>query len=181
MENYYIPGELLVSQKNKIMIRYVGFVQRDDQEILLGLYNDRPIIIDPSEFIPIDSFMSFSRSKDKRPKKFFFKREDIVPLVKLYNPIVIFTVQDRIRTFYAIFEEIDASGFLEEFDEITEKQKLYGTEEDNFSLYFMPITQTQKNRILNKVYRTNSLSDEEPIPVQYKTLHHTPELEEKDE
>ena len=154
---YFIPGEFLLRNSDNAKIRYLGYIEHEGRKIMLGVHYGERVIINPSEFRITKTFMDFYQKE--APYCISFQREDIKPMVKLGLPIIVFTLKDGKRVLYAVFEGIHPDGFLEEFDQAIE---IYEEEGPNFTgedcrFRFFPVTQEQKEIILNTVYNTKSV------------------------
>lgn len=151
---YFIPGEFLLRNSDNAKIRYLGYIEHEGRNIMLGVHYGEKVIINPSEFRIIKTFMDFYQ--EETPYRISFQREDIEPMVKLGLPIVVFTLKDGKRALYAVFEGIHPDGFLEEFDEAIESNKKdpFGLIGEDCSFRFFSVTQEQKEIILDTVYNT---------------------------
>ena len=155
---YFIPGEFLLRNSDNAKIRYLGYIEHEGRKIMLGVHYEERVIINPSEFRIINTFMYFYQKET--PYRISSQKEDIEPMVKLGLPIIVFTLKDGKRVLYAVFEGIHPDGFLDEFDQSIE---IYEEEGPNFigedcRFRFFPVTQEQKEIILNTVYNTKPVN-----------------------
>lgn len=154
---YFIPGEFLLRNSDNAKIRYLGYIEHEERKIMLGVHYKERVIVNSSEFRIIKTFMDFYQKET--PYRISFQREDIKPMVKLGLPIIVFTLKDGKRVLYGVFEGIHPDGFLEEFDQAIQ---IYEEESPDFigedcRLRFFPVTQEEKETILNTVYNTKPI------------------------
>lgn len=154
---YFIPGESLHRNSDNAKVSYLGYLEHEGRKIMLGVRYGKKVIINPSEFRIIETFMDFYQNGT--PYLVSSQREDIEPMVKLGLPIVIFTLEDGKRVLYGIFEEIHPEGFLEEFDQVMESNKKdsFNSIGENHALHFFSVTQEQKETILDTVFNTKPI------------------------